>query len=102
HPPIGLRPFLAIRARREFMKLRLFLVLVVCLIAPLIAQTVTGTMRGNVTDRSGAVLPAQIVVFCNVFRECSCSKALLENNLKPFRPNCHCTLWDDRKQTAAS
>ena len=40
------------------MKLRLFLVLVVCLVAlPLVAQTVTGTMRGTVTDRSGAVLP---------------------------------------------
>src|SRR5262249_18171437 len=49
------------------MKLRLFLVLAVCLLGtPLLAQTVTGTMRGNVTDRSGAVLPGVTITIKNV------------------------------------
>ena len=48
------------------MKVRLFLALVVCLVAtPLIAQTVTGTMRGNVSDRTGAVLPGVTVTIRN-------------------------------------
>jgi len=48
------------------MKLRSFLSLVVVLIgAPLVAQTVTGTMRGTVTDRSGAVLPGVTVTIRN-------------------------------------
>src|SRR3954452_5150557 len=48
------------------MKLRLFLVLVVCLVSlPLAAQTVTGTMRGSVTDRSGAVLPGVTLTIRN-------------------------------------
>src|ERR1041384_7794651 len=51
------------------MKLTRFLVLVVCLVAlalPALAQTVTGTMRGTVTDRSGAVLPGVTVTIRNV------------------------------------
>src|SRR5256885_16952908 len=49
------------------MKLRLFLVLVVCLATvPLVAQTVTGTMRGTVTDRSNAVLPGVTITIRNV------------------------------------
>ena len=48
------------------MKLPRFLVLVVCLVAlPAVAQTVTGTMRGTVTDRSGAVLPGVTVTIRN-------------------------------------
>ncbi len=48
------------------MKLRSFLVLVVCLVPlSLAAQTVTGTMRGNVTDRSGAVLPGVTITIRN-------------------------------------
>src|SRR5437588_1258658 len=49
------------------MKLQRFLVLVVFLIAlPIVAQTGTGTMRGTVTDRSGAVLPGVTVTIRNV------------------------------------
>src|SRR5881227_4247291 len=49
------------------MKLQRFLVLVVCLVTlPLVAQTVTGTMRGTVTDRSGAVLPGVTLTIRNV------------------------------------
>src|SRR5437588_104418 len=49
------------------MKLRSFLALVVCLVAlPLAAQTVTGTMRGTVTDRSGAVLPGVTITIRTV------------------------------------
>src|SRR5437870_3957776 len=48
------------------MKLRLFLVLVVCLVAlQVAAQTVTGTMRGTVTDRSAAVLPGVTLTIRN-------------------------------------
>jgi outer membrane receptor protein involved in Fe transport len=48
------------------MKLRLFLVLVVCLVAlQVAAQTVTGTMRGTITDRSGAVLPGVTLTIRN-------------------------------------
>ena len=51
------------------MAARRFLVLVVLgllLVAPLHAQTVTGTMRGTVTDRSGAALPGVTVTIRNV------------------------------------
>jgi outer membrane receptor protein involved in Fe transport len=50
------------------MKLSRFLVLVVvCLVAlPALAQTVTGTMRGSVSDRSGAVLPGVTITIRNV------------------------------------
>ena len=41
-------------------------VLVVSLVPPLVAQTVTGTMRGTVTDRSGAVLPGVTLTIRNV------------------------------------
>ena len=48
------------------MKRWLLLVLVVCLTAvPLRAQTVTGTMRGTVSDRSGALLPGVTVTIRN-------------------------------------
>jgi outer membrane receptor protein involved in Fe transport len=48
------------------MKLRLSLALVVCLTGvPLLAQTVTGTMRGTATDRSGAVLPGVTITIRN-------------------------------------
>jgi len=49
------------------MKVRLFLVLVLCCAAvPLVAQTVTGTMRGTVLDRSKAVLPGVTITIRNV------------------------------------
>ncbi len=48
------------------MKVRLTLALVCLFGTPLLAQTVTGTMRGNVTDRSGAVLPGVTITIRNV------------------------------------
>ena len=50
------------------MKLRQFLVLVMAGFVgmPLAAQTVTGTMRGTVTDRSGGSLPGVTVTIRNV------------------------------------
>ena len=48
------------------MKLRLTLALVVLFGTPLLAQTVTGTMRGTVTDRSGGALPGVTVTMRNV------------------------------------
>ena len=46
---------------------RLFVLVVLCLVGiPLQAQTVTGTMRGNVTDRSGAAIPGVTVTIRNV------------------------------------
>src|SRR5258708_9675766 len=50
------------------MKLRQFLVLVVVgsLGIPLAAQTVTGTMRGTTTDRSGGTLPGVTITIRNV------------------------------------
>ncbi len=50
------------------MTLRRLLALVVVLLVgiPLSAQTVTGTMRGNVTDRSGAALPGVTLTIRNV------------------------------------
>jgi len=48
------------------MKLRLSLAFVVLAVGiPALAQTVTGTMRGTVTDRSGAVLPGVTVTIRN-------------------------------------
>ena len=48
------------------MRLRLVLLAIVGLLAtPLLAQTVTGTMRGSVSDRSGAVLPGVTVTIRN-------------------------------------
>ncbi len=45
---------------------RLFLVLVVCTVAtPLFAQTVTGTMRGTVVDRSNAAVPGVTITIRN-------------------------------------
>ena len=35
-------------------------------VSPLLAQTVTGTMRGTVTDRSGGALPGVTVTIKNV------------------------------------
>src|SRR5712671_5663025 len=50
------------------MKLRLFLILVVAGFVgiPLAAQTVTGTMRGAATDRSGGALPGVTITIRNV------------------------------------
>src|SRR5258708_36405090 len=50
------------------MKLRLFLVLVVVgsIGIPLAAQTVTGTIRGTATDRSGGALPGVTITIRNV------------------------------------
>src|SRR4029079_15179569 len=49
------------------MRLRLPFVLVALLFgAPLMAQTVTGTMRGTVTDRSGGALPGVTITIRNV------------------------------------
>jgi hypothetical protein len=52
----------------EGMKLRLALVLVILSLVgtSLVAQTVTGTMRGTVTDRSAAVLPGVTITIRNV------------------------------------
>jgi len=47
------------------MKRWLFLVLVVLLAFPIAAQTVTGTMRGTVVDRSNAALPGVTVTIRN-------------------------------------
>src|SRR5438132_5121053 len=41
-------------------------ILIVTLASPLVAQTVTGTMRGKVTDRSGGALPRVTVTIRNV------------------------------------
>src|SRR5258708_6652702 len=50
------------------MKLRLFFILVVVGFVgiPLAAQTVTGTMRGATTDRSGGTLPGVTITIRNV------------------------------------
>src|SRR5205085_11608371 len=65
-PPKSPRRSLTTRTE-EFMKLHRFLVLVVCLVAfPAVAQTVTGTLRGTVVDRSGAVLPGVTITIRNV------------------------------------
>ena len=49
------------------MRLRLTLVLaLISLAGPLVAQTVTGTMRGTVTDRSGGALPGVTITIRNV------------------------------------
>jgi len=50
------------------MKLRQFLVLVLAGLVgiPLAAQTVTGTMRGLITDRSGGALPGVTITIRNV------------------------------------
>jgi len=49
------------------MKVRIFLVLVICLVASsLVAQTVTGTLRGTVMDRSEAALPGVTITIRNV------------------------------------
>src|SRR5437764_10123600 len=50
------------------MKLRLFFILVVVgfVAIPLTAQTVTGTMRGATTDRSGGTLPGVTITIRNV------------------------------------
>ena len=47
-------------------RLVLLAILVLLVVTPLAAQTVTGTMRGNVTDRSGAVLPGVTITIRNV------------------------------------
>src|SRR5262249_34880334 len=53
--------------RGGIMKARLILVLVALFLGtPLIAQTVTGTMRGTVTDRSGGALPGVTITIRNV------------------------------------
>src|SRR5258707_11411382 len=52
---------------RKVMRLRLTLVLALFSLAgPLVAQTVTGTMRGTVTDRSGGALPGVTITIRNV------------------------------------
>jgi outer membrane receptor protein involved in Fe transport len=43
-----------------------FVVLAVILVPPLVAQTVTGTIQGTVTDRSGGALPGVTVTIRNV------------------------------------
>src|SRR5258708_17102133 len=50
------------------MKLRQFLILVLAGLVgiPLAAQTVTGTMRGTATDRSGGALPGVTITIRNV------------------------------------
>src|SRR6266446_4045168 len=52
---------------RKVMRLRLTFVLALFSMAgPLVAQTVTGTMRGTVTDRSGGALPGVTITIRNV------------------------------------
>src|SRR5207247_8005221 len=41
-------------------------ILIISLASPLVAQTVTGTLRGTVTDRSGAMLPGVTITMRNV------------------------------------
>src|SRR5882762_2767488 len=50
------------------MKLRQFLILIIAVLVavPLAAQTVTGTMRGSTTDRSGGTLPGVTITIRNV------------------------------------
>src|SRR5258708_6792039 len=52
---------------RKVMRLRLTLVLALFSLAgPLVAQTVTGTMRGTVTDRSAGAVPGVTITIRNV------------------------------------
>jgi len=51
---------------RAPMRVLIFLATFVLGVTPLVAQTVTGTMRGTVTDRSGCALPGVTVTIKNV------------------------------------
>ena len=55
-----------IEVRRTSVRVLILLALAVLSSVPLVAQTVTGTMQGTVTDKSGAALPGVTVTIRNV------------------------------------